>query len=236
MDLCRGRIPNHLLYAICAVAAPLSQNPLVRVAPVRLAGERFANAALTDLFNTEGRLMVSGLEAAQALALVQTYNVYKESNLQNDLRLYGESDNQKHRDPFLLMLRCVDIALRLLHSLHMEDADQSASDEPSATPDELYERGIQRESARRTFWLIHLVEVLGSVFTRRPTMYAKDDLAGVRLPSDEASFDLALQIPPGQIYYYITEKNLIIVQREQNISILLHLRHETPQNLDMSYV
>ncbi|KAL5492462.1 hypothetical protein ACEPAI_3909 [Sanghuangporus weigelae] len=182
VDLCRGRIPNYLLNAICAVAAPLSQNPLIRVTPVRHSGERFANAVLADLFDAEGRLMASGLEAAQALALVQTYIVYKESSMHNDLRLY-------------------DIALRILHTMHTRDADQSTSDTSPLSPDELHARGVRRESARRTFWLIHLVEVLGAVFTRRPTMYNREDLAGVRLPSDETSFDLALQVPSVRAEY-----------------------------------
>ncbi|KAL5536850.1 hypothetical protein ACEPAF_673 [Sanghuangporus sanghuang] len=182
VDLCRGRIPNYLLNAMCAVAAPLSQNPLIRVTPVRHSGERFANAVLADLFDAEGRLMASGLEAAQALALIQTYIVYKESSMHNDLRLY-------------------DIALRILHTMHTRDTDQSTSDTSSLSSDELHARGIQRESARRTFWLIHLVEVLGAVFTRRPTMYNREDLAGVRLPSDEASFDLALQVPSVRAEY-----------------------------------
>lgn len=88
-DLCRGRISPYLLNAICAVAAPLSQNPLVRETPVRQSGEKFANAALASLFDADGRLIRTDVEAAQALALVQTYNVYKESSMQSDLQLYG---------------------------------------------------------------------------------------------------------------------------------------------------
>ena len=59
---------------------------------------------------------------------------------------------------------------------------------------------VERECARRTFWLVHMIELLGATFTRRPMMYKKEDLEGVRLPCDEASFDLALEAEPGLFF------------------------------------
>ena len=85
----------------------------------------------------------------------------------------------------------------MLHSLHILETGGQPSDKVALSEEELHARAVQRESARRTFWLIHLVELLGAVFTRRPTTYSQEDLAGVRLPCDEASFDLALEVSPG---------------------------------------
>ncbi|EJD07627.1 uncharacterized protein FOMMEDRAFT_164553 [Fomitiporia mediterranea MF3/22] len=181
-DLCHGRVPPYLLHAICAVAAPLSRKPLVRTTPVRESGQKFADAALAALFDAEGQLVETSLEAAQALVLIQTYICYKENNLQRDLRLY-------------------EIALRVLHSLHTVDTSHPSVESTTVSLNEQFARNVQRECSQRTFWLVHLVELLGAVFTRRPTMYNEDDLAGVRLPCDEASFELALQVPSDQAEY-----------------------------------
>ncbi|KAI5121614.1 hypothetical protein M0805_001146 [Coniferiporia weirii] len=174
-DLCRNRVPSFLLNAICAVAAPLSQNPLVRVSPVREAGQKFADAALETLFDAEGRVMATGVEAAQALVLLQTYKIYKEHDMAGELGFF-------------------DLALRILHPLH--DLTRTAPPpEPEPFVSEgLSTRGIQSECARRTFWLIHIIELLGATFTRRPTTYSREDVAGVRLPSDETSFDLGVLV------------------------------------------
>lgn len=196
-DLCRGRVPSYLLNAICAVSAPLSQNPLVRVSPIRESGRKFVETALAELFDSEGQLKVTGVDVAQTLVLIQTYNVYKESRMQGQLQLYGKLRIIDPDLELVIHLETIERALHIIHSLRILETGNQASDAASLSADELYTRAIQRESARRTFWVIHLVELLGAVFTRRPTTYSLDDLAGVRLPCDEASFDLALEVPLG---------------------------------------
>ena len=75
-------------------------------------------------------------------------------------------------------------AVRILHQLEVF----SPSAQPSVLPAE-QSRGIQEECARRTFWLIHLIELLGAIFTRRPTSHSLKEVAGIRLPCDESSFE-----------------------------------------------
>ncbi|KAH8111022.1 hypothetical protein DFH11DRAFT_1616599 [Phellopilus nigrolimitatus] len=180
-DLCRDRVPSYLINSVCAVSASLSQNPLVRVSPVREAGQKFADAALAALFDSEGRLVTTSVEVAQALVLLQTYQIYKESNMSGDLSLF-------------------DLALRILHSQHVLSPNARPVELPPSSSDEEVSHAIQRESARRTFWLIHIIELLGATFTHRPTMYIKSDLDGVRLPCSEASFDLSMfAVPPEHL-------------------------------------
>ncbi|THH09918.1 hypothetical protein EW145_g1673 [Phellinidium pouzarii] len=138
-DLSRNRVPSFLLDAVCAIAAPLSQNPLVRISPVREAGQKFADAALAVLFDAEGRVTSSGVEAAQALVLLQTYKVYKEGDMSGEMGLF-------------------DLALRILHSLH--DGSSIVAEPESLSSDELTARAIKRECGRRAFWLIHTIELL----------------------------------------------------------------------------
>lgn len=49
---------------------------------------------------------------------------------------------------------------------------------------------ISRECARRTFWCIHIVEVLGALFTGRAISYNREDLVGYQLPCDETTFEM----------------------------------------------
>ena len=89
-DLCRNRVPLYLLNAICAVAAPLSHNPLVREEPVRQSGEKFAAAALKELLDADNKLLIGGLEAAQALVLIQAYEVYRVGNMDGYMPYFGK--------------------------------------------------------------------------------------------------------------------------------------------------
>ena len=78
------------LAAICAVAAPLSHNPLIREEPVRESGEKFAQAALRELLDADGRPLISTLEAAQALVLIQAYEVYRNGNMDGYMPYFGK--------------------------------------------------------------------------------------------------------------------------------------------------
>ena len=82
-------MPSYLLNAICALAAPLSRSPRIRVEPVREAGQKFADSALSALFDPDGRLRHNTLPAAQALALLQAYKIYKESHMNGEFTYFS---------------------------------------------------------------------------------------------------------------------------------------------------
>ena len=94
-----------------------------------------------------------------------------------------------------------DLSLRILHAQNLLSPSHNGAEIVSQlTPEEMCLRIIRRECARRTFWLVHMIELLRATFTRRPMMYKKEDLEGVRLPCDAASFDLALEAEPGLFF------------------------------------
>jgi len=86
-----SRVPQHLLYAVCALAAPLSKQPRVRTNPSRFAGKLFAQEALSLMFDGAGRLVCEpDLATAQALALLLMHDVLtKEKNTMWDTRYAG---------------------------------------------------------------------------------------------------------------------------------------------------
>ena len=78
-----NRVPQHLLYAVCTLAAPLSKQPRVRTNSSRFAGIPFAQEALLLMFDGTGRLVCEpDLATAQALALLLMHDdaVTKENN------------------------------------------------------------------------------------------------------------------------------------------------------------
>lgn len=84
-----NRVPQHLLYAVCALAAPLSKSPGVRVNPVREAGLKFADAAVAILFDSSGNLRLTEIEAAQSLVLLQAYKIYREGDINGRHEYFG---------------------------------------------------------------------------------------------------------------------------------------------------
>lgn len=73
--LSHGAVPQHLLLAVCAVAAPLSKQPRLRISPRRYAGEMFAKEALSLMFDQDHQLVCEhNLATAQALLLLQLYD------------------------------------------------------------------------------------------------------------------------------------------------------------------
>ena len=74
-DLSHGRVPQHLLLAVCAVAAPLSKQPRLQTSPCRYAGEVFAREAMTLMFDRNKQLICGeDLATAQALCLLQLHD------------------------------------------------------------------------------------------------------------------------------------------------------------------
>lgn len=89
-DLYNDRVPSYLVDAICALAAPLSKNPLLDARLNREAGNPFADAALAALFDSQDRLKANGVEAAQALVLIQSHKILSRGCMSGDLLYYGK--------------------------------------------------------------------------------------------------------------------------------------------------
>jgi len=98
-----NRVPQHLLYAVCALAAPLSKQPRVRTNPSRFAGKLFAQEALSLMFDGAGRLVCEAdLATAQAFALLLMHDVLtKEKNTMWNTRYAGARSLG-----FMYSLRC----------------------------------------------------------------------------------------------------------------------------------
>ncbi|KAJ7715362.1 hypothetical protein DFH07DRAFT_1015355 [Mycena maculata] len=87
-SLSHNRVPSYLLYAICALAAPLSRQPRIRTAPPRLSGRPFAHQAVSLMFDGSGHLLCDpNLFTAQALCLLMAHDhVTRDMALPVDLR------------------------------------------------------------------------------------------------------------------------------------------------------
>lgn len=78
-----------------------------------------------------------------------------------------------------------ETALEVLEQLGVYQADN-----PILTPApslEFIDASIERECARRVFWLIYISDALGSVLYRRPIL-ANETQLKLRLPVDETTF------------------------------------------------
>ncbi|KAG9093471.1 hypothetical protein FS749_014323 [Ceratobasidium sp. UAMH 11750] len=183
--LSRGQVPMPLLNSIFALAAPYSAQPALRTAPSWHAGERFAKAAAGELFDQHGQLALRpDLAAAQALCLLMLHECVMRRPAHNDQHM------------------CIAFQI-------MKDLGVSAMDDPAAVvfPSEQssYEHWISAECHRRTFWVLYVVESLSSAFTTRPMTF-KDSQLKVRLPIDEACFELGIQkeSPPEYLQFPMT--------------------------------
>ncbi|KAF8605952.1 hypothetical protein BDV93DRAFT_521291 [Ceratobasidium sp. AG-I] len=170
--LSRGQVPMPLLNSIFALAAPYSPQPAFRTNPSWHAGERFAQAATAELFDQHAQLALRpDLAAAQALCLLMLHECVMRRPNQNDQHM------------------CIAFQI-------MKDLGVSSMDDPTAvafpTEHNGFEHWISAECHRRTFWVLYVVESLSSAFTSRPMTF-KDSQLKVRLPVDEASFELGLR-------------------------------------------
>ncbi|PPQ68586.1 hypothetical protein CVT25_005429 [Psilocybe cyanescens] len=182
-SLSLNRVPSHLLLAVCALAAPLSKQPTIRTTPSRFAGKPFANEAISKMFDAQGRLIVlKDLATAQALCILQMHEIL--TNERNTLW-----DSRFHE---------VDIALQIVEGLGVHSPEH-----PKLTPvpsPEYVEASIEHESTRRIFWLIHVLDLLASIFFKKPTTFADGELR-LRLPVDETNFELgAYSTLPEYLY------------------------------------
>ncbi|KAF8552403.1 hypothetical protein OG21DRAFT_1443573 [Imleria badia] len=166
--LSHGTVPQHLLLAVCAVAAPLSKQPRLRTSPCRYAGEMFAQEAVSLMFDKNHQLVCEqSLATAQALLLLQLYD------------RMGKS---------LWVGQHYQLALEIVTKIGIFDSDSTVLT-PHPSP-ELIDACIERECARRVFWLIFISDCFGWMLYRRARL-ATDSQLNLRLPIDETSFEVS---------------------------------------------
>ncbi|KAF5383734.1 hypothetical protein D9615_003526 [Tricholomella constricta] len=172
--LAHNRVPTHLLHAVCALAAPLSKQPRLRTTPSRFAGKRFAQEAMSLMFDGAGRLVCErNLATAQALCLLQVHVL-----------------KTKDKDMFWDSRYHADLAMQIVESLNVYQHDY-----PTLTPvpsPEFIQASIEREAVRRIFWLIHLMHILASIYFKKPMEPLREHGMRLRLPADETSFELGV--------------------------------------------
>ncbi|KAK2463681.1 hypothetical protein APHAL10511_004432 [Amanita phalloides] len=170
--LSHNQVSQYLIHAICALAAPLSKQPRIRTNPARFAGKPFALEAMSLMFDGAGRLVCEpNLATAQALCLLQIHDIItKDKNMRYNTRYH-------------------DLALQIVNALGVHSPDHPLlTPVPSA---ELIQSSLERESVRRVFWLIHMLDVMISIYFKRPLLTTDNELR-LRLPADETSFELAV--------------------------------------------
>ncbi len=89
-----------------------------------------------------------------------------------------------------LLAPTADLALRLLEeSLEVHKPDDEVQHTPSSPSVDFY---IERECARRCFWLIQVMGWINGIYTYRPMRPRSVQLMeSIRLPVDETTFELA---------------------------------------------
>lgn len=167
-DLSRRAVPPHLLLAVCAVGASLSKQPSLRTSPGRYAGAPFAQEAAALMFDENRNLTCEhNLATAQALCLLQLHERMGKS-------LWAAQYHQH--------------ALDIVTRLGIFDRDHTVLT-PFPSP-EFINDSIERECARRVFWLIYISDCVASVLYGRDILAAEHQL-NLRLPMDETSFELS---------------------------------------------
>ncbi|KAF8631873.1 hypothetical protein AX15_002143 [Amanita polypyramis BW_CC] len=187
--LSHNRVPLYLIYAICALAAPLSRQTKIRTNPARFAGRPFAQEAMSIMFDGAGRLICeANLATAQALCLLQMHDIItKDKNMRTNTRYH-------------------DLALQIAKVLGVHNPDHPLLT-PTPSP-EFIQESLEREAIRRIFWLIHMLDIMTSIYFRTPLTIPDNDLR-LRLPADETSFELGvhstlpeyLHLPPIKNQY-----------------------------------
>ncbi|KAI0741923.1 hypothetical protein C8Q80DRAFT_1110511 [Daedaleopsis nitida] len=172
-DFGLNKVPNHLLLAVCAVAAPLSKSIASHASHARLAGVPYFQEALSLMFDQPGRLLCDPtVSTAQTLCLLEMHEIAASHSWTRQFRYF-------------------ELALQVLEgSLEVQRADNAAPPSPSHTDGVMH--FIDRECTRRCFWLIQLMAWISNIYTHRGVPPRMAELADVvRLPIDETTFDLA---------------------------------------------
>ncbi|RDX54253.1 hypothetical protein OH76DRAFT_1398573 [Lentinus brumalis] len=172
-DFGLNKVPYYLLLAVCALAAPLCKSIANKASHPRLAGVPFFQNALALMFDNSGRLLSEPtVSTAQALCLLEMHEIAASHSWTRHFRYF-------------------ELALQVLEgSLHVDRPDDSVPSSPS-DPDAVM-HFIDRECARRCFWLIQLMAWISHIYTHRGVRPRMAELANiVRLPIDETTFELA---------------------------------------------
>lgn len=171
--LAHNTIPDYLLFAICALAAPLSKQPRIQCTPARYGGTPFAQEALSLMFDGAGRLTCdANLPTAQALCLLQIHDMVASWP--------AASWNRKH----------ISLALLIVEKLGVNQPEYRYTT-PLPSMDSI-RASIDRECVRRVFWLIYLMDIQTSIFFKvDPTWLDREPHCS--LPQDETTFELATQ-------------------------------------------
>ncbi|KAL4063107.1 fungal-specific transcription factor domain-containing protein [Scleroderma citrinum] len=166
-DLSRNAVPPYLLLAVCAVAAPLSKQPKLKTSPSRYAGEGFAQEAIALMYKDRNLNCEPNLATAQALCLLQ---------------LHDRMGKSLWNGPYY------EHAMSIVTKLGIFESDYTILT-PDPSP-EFINAAIDRECARRVFWLIFISDSVASVLYKRNILATESQLS-LRLPMDETSFELS---------------------------------------------
>lgn len=93
-------------------------------------------------------------------------------------------------------LKEADLALQIVEGLGVHSPEH-----PTLTPvpsQEFVLASLEREAIRRIFWLIHLLDVIASIYFKKPVTFTDSELR-LRLPVDETSFEMGVHstLPGG---------------------------------------
>ncbi|EMD39062.1 hypothetical protein CERSUDRAFT_112754 [Gelatoporia subvermispora B] len=171
--LSHDRVPNYLILAICAVAAPLSKNLQTSEPHPRRAGVPFFDDAVKIMFDQGGRLLSAPcLATAQALCLLEMHEVAASHSWTKHYRYF-------------------DLALQVLEeSLEVNQLDSVVVARTHGSDTNIL---IERECTRRCFWLVQLMSWINGIYTYKPLRPRSVELMRqVPLPVDETSFELTV--------------------------------------------
>jgi hypothetical protein len=88
--LSRNEIPQSLIFAVCANAAPFSRSPRIRSASPRLAGLQFCREAVNLMFDATATLICApDLATVQALCLLEMHEVGAQYSWTKYFRYHG---------------------------------------------------------------------------------------------------------------------------------------------------
>ncbi|KAL1658269.1 hypothetical protein EV122DRAFT_295288 [Schizophyllum commune] len=179
--LTHGLVPPYLVFAMCALAAPLSKQTRLRTRPAHYAGRPFAQEALSLMFDGAGRLVCEpSLAVAQALCLLQIH----------DTRVGGAT---------AWSMRYHDLNFQVCDRLGVHSNEDTAR--PVLGPASAHiEAVINMECLRRVYWIMHLLDILVSVYMRGPRRWLTAD-PRLRLPCDETAFEVAVGATPAEYLY-----------------------------------
>lgn len=91
-DFGLNKVPNYLLLAVCAVAAPLSKSIASHAEHARLAGVPYYKEAVKLMFDQPGRLLVEPtVSTAQTLCLLEMHEIAASHSWTSQFRYFGAS-------------------------------------------------------------------------------------------------------------------------------------------------